>query len=94
MLTQQDLEEGGFDQRPVVTLKSSPGIALTDGETDERDPAQGQGIGIEGEGWSSKGLSPGAGGEYLLAVWKGWYRGRHYNVANGGLIKLDRGSKL
>ena len=94
VLTQQELEAGGFDQRPIVTLKDSPGKALADGEADDRPAAQGQGIGVEGEGWTSKGLRPGEGGEETLAQWMGWNKGRHYEVINGGLAKKERGSKL
>jgi alpha-methylacyl-CoA racemase len=55
---------------------------------------EGQGIGVEGEGWQSKGLAPGVGGEEVLAKWMGWRRGRQYDVVGGGLVRLDAGSKL
>ena len=94
VLLQRELEQDGFDQRPIVTLKDSPAIGMSDGEAEDRPPAQGQGIGVEGQGWWSKGLRPSTGGEETLAVWMGWSQGRHYAILNGGLVKVDRGSKL
>jgi alpha-methylacyl-CoA racemase len=66
-------------------LKNSPGWAIADGESEGRDYREGQGIGVEGDGWTSKGLRPGDGGEDLLGQWMGWSRGRHYEVTEGGL---------
>ncbi|KAK0356727.1 hypothetical protein LTR91_026211 [Friedmanniomyces endolithicus] len=85
VLSQNDLESGGFDQRPIVTLQNSPGLALTEGAAEGRSAAEGQGIGIEDSGWDSKGLPPSQDGEDVLAQWAGWSRGRHYDVKNGGL---------
>ncbi|KAL1586394.1 hypothetical protein WHR41_05154 [Cladosporium halotolerans] len=87
---QAELEKAGFDQRPIVTLKSSPGYAIQDGEAEGRPAAEGQGIGIEGSGWTTKGLRPGAGGEEVLAQWMGWSRGRHYDVREGGLESVEK----
>ncbi|KAK4957779.1 hypothetical protein LTR66_013243 [Elasticomyces elasticus] len=89
VMTQQELEGSGFDQRPPVTLKDSPGLGLTDMEAEGRPPSTGQGIGIDGEGWTSRGLSPGDGGEEVLAVWMGWVKGRHYGLADGGLVRIQ-----
>lgn len=89
VLDQDELEQGGFDQRPIVTLKRSPGYAIQDGE-DSRPAVEGQGIGVEGSGWTEKGLSAGVGGEQVLSEWMGWSRGRHYNVEGGGLGLLDK----
>lgn len=94
VLTQDELEQNGFDQRPIVTLKASPGRAIAEGDADMRSASEGQGIGVEGGGWASKGLAPGAGGENTLAQWMGWRKGRHYDVVSGGLVKIDRGPKL
>jgi len=88
VLTQQELQQRGFDQRPIVTLKHSPGLAIADSDLDDRPAAEGQGIGVEGQGWSSKGLRPHEGGEDLLAQWMGWQKGRHYDIQDGGLVKL------
>ncbi|KXL44775.1 hypothetical protein M433DRAFT_134980 [Acidomyces richmondensis BFW] len=93
VLTQWELETSGFDQRPIVTLKNSPALAIQDGEPENRPPAEGQGIGVEGNGWTSKGLRPGEGGEELLAQWMGWRRGRHYEVKDGGLEYIEKTSR-
>ncbi|OJD33372.1 alpha-methylacyl-racemase [Diplodia corticola] len=90
VLEQQELRQLGFDQRPPVTLRSSPGLAIADGEPDTRPAAEGQGIGVEGEGWEEKGLAPGEGGEEMLARLMGWTKGRHYAVENGGLVLIER----
>lgn len=96
VLSQQELEKSGFDQRPIVTLSRTPGWGIADGEAEGRPPAQGQGIGVEGEGWTSKGLAPGQEGEETLAMWTGWRRGRHYAVKDGGLqmLEIPRKSRL
>lgn len=94
VLTHQELAESKYDQRPMVTLKDSPSKAISDSDLEQRPVEEGQGIGVEGEGWSSKGLRPGEGGEELLARWMGWQRGRHYILKRGGLQKLERDAKL
>ncbi|KAH7135020.1 CoA-transferase family III domain-containing protein [Dendryphion nanum] len=88
VFTHEDLEAQGFDQRPAVTLKSTPGYAIHEGD-DGRDAAVGQGIGWQGSGWSEAGLKPGDGGEETLAMWTGWSRGRQYDVKGGGLVLKD-----
>jgi len=98
VITQHELKKDvGFDQRPIVTLRDSPGFAITNGADQESDPAvkaaKGQGNGVEGEGWSTEGLSPSVGGEELLEKWMGWKRGRGYELVNGGLVKQE-GAKL
>ncbi|KEQ95076.1 hypothetical protein AUEXF2481DRAFT_65703 [Aureobasidium subglaciale EXF-2481] len=94
VLTQDELENGGYDQRPIVTLKDSPAKAISEGEADTRPAHGGQGIGVDGDGWQSKGLKPGVGGEDVLARWMGWRRGRQYDLVDGGLVRLGAGSKL
>ncbi|KAI9708399.1 MAG: hypothetical protein M1820_004103 [Bogoriella megaspora] len=92
VLTQYELESSGFDQRPAVTLKESPSLAIS---SVARLASQGQGIGVEGDGWTSRGLSPGDGGEELLARWLGWKRGSQYDVRDGGLVlRQQNKSKL
>jgi len=80
-----------------VTLRDSPGFAITNGADQESDQAvkaaKGQGNGVEGEGWSTEGLSPSVGGEELLEKWMGWKRGRGYELVNGGLVRQE-GAKL
>lgn len=93
VLTQGELRKTGFDQRPIVTLSHSPGYAVTEGESEGRPVAEGQGIGVVGDGWSEKGLSPGVGGEEVLGQWMGWRRGRHYEVQDGGLVFVEKGSR-
>ncbi|OCK81002.1 CoA-transferase family III [Lepidopterella palustris CBS 459.81] len=92
VFTQAELEAAGFDHRPAVTLKSSPAYAIQEGD-DGRPVAMGQGIGVQGSGWSQKSLEPGAGGEEVLGQWLGWKRGRQYDVEKGGLV-LSSESKL
>jgi alpha-methylacyl-CoA racemase len=70
-------------------LKDSPAKAISEGDADTRPVCEGQGIGVEGDGWRSKGLSPGVGGEEVLARWMGWRKGRQYDVVGGGLVRLD-----
>ncbi|KAI9654978.1 MAG: hypothetical protein M1821_005731 [Bathelium mastoideum] len=91
ILDQAELEDSGYDQRPIVTLKDSPAKAITERA---KHVAQGQGIGVEGQGWNSTGLSPGEGGEDLLGEWMGWKRGRQYEVRDGGLVLQPHQSKL
>ena len=66
---------------------------MQDGEAEGRPSSEGQGIGVEGNGWTSKGLSPGSGGEEVLAQWMGWSRGRHYEVKQGGLESIGAGER-
>jgi alpha-methylacyl-CoA racemase len=74
------------DQRPAVTLRDTPGLALSEGPL-SRDPATGQGPGIEGGSFSGVVLSPGEGGEDTLKEWLGWKRGKDFEVENGGLVR-------
>ncbi|KAF2705776.1 alpha-methylacyl-CoA racemase [Pleomassaria siparia CBS 279.74] len=92
VLTHADLESQGFDQRPAVTLKSTPAYAIAEGG-DGRPAAVGQGIGWTGSGWSEAGLKPGDGGEETLGKWVGWKKGRQYDIEGGGLVWKD-GAKL
>ena len=89
VLEQAELEKNGFDQRPIVTLRNSPGLALADGDADTRPPATGQGMGVEGEGWTPAGLRPSEGGEEVLGKWMGWIKGRHYRVHEGGCEAVE-----
>lgn len=90
ILTHQELETSGFQQRPTVTLRGTPGYAIAD-ESEQLDvpEVRGQGAGVDGEGWSSNGLAPGVGGEDILARWLGWKRGRGFDVREGGLVKTE-----
>lgn len=88
VFTHAELEAQGFDQRPAVTLKSTPAYAIQEGD-DGRSAAVGQGIGWTGSGWDEKGLEPGSGGEETLSRWLGWSKGRQYDVENQGLVLKD-----
>ncbi|TVY83695.1 Isopenicillin N epimerase component [Lachnellula suecica] len=88
---QQDSNREG-DQRPAVTLRGSPSLALTPGSA-SRDPSTGQGAGVKGESYLGTTLYPGQGGEETLNDWLGWKRGRDFDLENGGLVKIPS-SKL
>ena len=97
VLEHGELEQAGFDQRPLVTLRATPGLSVTQYQSTENDAqlkaAKGSGSGVPGNGWVEEGLSPGVGGEETLEEWLGWKRGRQFDVTNGGLV-LRSTSKL
>ncbi|KAJ1329232.1 alpha-methylacyl-CoA racemase [Microdochium nivale] len=79
------------DQRPVVTLRHTPMLAVDQAAT---SPAvQGQGAGVEGGGYAGSLLAAGGGGEEALSAWFGLRRGRDYDAESGGLV-LKSKSKL
>lgn len=80
------------DQRPAVTLRGSPSLALSKGPA-FRDPSTGQGPGVKGESYSGTALYPGQGGEEMLKQWVGWKKGKDFEVENGGLVRKES-SKL
>lgn len=80
------------DQRPAVTLRETPSLAVKRGSP-TRDPSEGQGAGVYGDGWSSKDFHPSDGGEQTLKEWLGWTRGKDFEVENGGLV-IKSSSKL
>jgi alpha-methylacyl-CoA racemase len=88
VLTHEDLEKQGHEQRPAVTLTSTPAYAVHQGE-EGRAAAVGQGKGCEGSGWSEKGLIPGKGGENTLKEWLGWSNGKQYGEEKGGLVLIE-----
>jgi alpha-methylacyl-CoA racemase len=90
VLTNAELEQAGHDQRPIVTLKNSPALGITERDPEARTPAEGQGLGVAGSGWDSEGLPPGKDGEDVLAQWMGWSRGRQYSLKDGGLELVER----
>lgn len=76
VLEQDELEESGYEQRPVVHLVETPGLPI---------PA-------DDGGWTGGGLIPGTGGEETLKTWLGWKKGRDYDVRrDGALVKLPDG---
>lgn len=87
---ESDKQEREGDQRPGVTLKGSPLLAVCGGGGDIT--VRGQGPGVEGDGYIGLPLKPGQGGEETLGQWVGWQRGREYEVdEEGGLILKNEG---
>ena len=90
------------DLRPAVALRSTPLLAVVNNDdstsssssssaaavttTDEVRNRQGQGSGVPGQGYEGLAISPGEGGEDVLARWHGWSKGSQYDVSNGGLV--------
>ncbi|KAK7729251.1 hypothetical protein SLS53_009316 [Cytospora paraplurivora] len=77
------------DQRPVVTLRDTPCLAVDTGArgaTMADGASRGQGPGVEGDGYTARGMVPGERGEERLKEWLGWERGKHFEVENGGLV--------
>lgn len=83
------------DQRPTVTLRDTPCLAVDSGArpSSADEASRGQGSGVPGDGYVGKPLVPGEGGEAALKAWLGWEKGRQYDVENGGLV-LTTASKL
>jgi alpha-methylacyl-CoA racemase len=80
------------DQRPAVTLRETPSLAIKSGSA-QRNPSEGQGVGVKGDGWTDVGLVPSFGGEETLDKWLGWKRGKDFDVEDGGLV-LKSSAKL
>ncbi|KAK1835386.1 CoA-transferase family III domain-containing protein [Podospora conica] len=76
------------DQRPVVGLGETPLLAVVKGADGKR---QGQGEGVEGEGYIGTTLAPGEGGVKVLEEWMGWKEGGDFEVAaDGGVVLKDK----
>ncbi|EEP79006.1 alpha-methylacyl-CoA racemase [Uncinocarpus reesii 1704] len=71
VLTMDELEDQGYDQRLVVDLAGTPGRPFS----------------AQDGGWSPKALRPSTGGEETLSRWLGWRRGKDFDVENGALVK-------
>lgn len=93
VLSDTELEASGYEQRPLVTLKSSPGLAISEVRNDG-DAAKGQGEGVSGGGWTPDFLMPGTAGEETLQEWMGWRQGKEYREVNGGYELADDKAKL
>lgn len=75
------------DQRPVVTLRETPCLAVdTFSSAKTEDVARGQGPGVEWDGYFGNALIPGQGGDETLRAWAGWEKGRDFDVEKGGLV--------
>ncbi|KAI9149203.1 Isopenicillin N epimerase component-like protein [Paramyrothecium foliicola] len=88
--TQADREG---DQRPAVTLRDTPCLAVKREASsgDAPSAALGQGPGVVGDGYVPQRLKPGQGGEEQLREWVGWTRGANYDVSGGGLVLKGEG---
>ncbi|KAK4250646.1 CoA-transferase family III domain-containing protein [Corynascus novoguineensis] len=85
---EQDRARKEGDQRPAVTLRETPWLAV---RKDAKNISHGQGPGVEGEGYIGRRLQPGSGGEETLKEWFGWSRGDQFEVeAGGGLVLKDK----
>ncbi|KAL2170972.1 hypothetical protein VTG60DRAFT_4234 [Thermothelomyces hinnuleus] len=84
---EEDREAKEGDQRPAVTLRDTPWLAV---RRDARDASHGQGPGVEGEGYAGRRLEPGRGGEETLKEWLGWSKGDQFEVEAGGLVLKDK----
>lgn len=88
------------DQRPPVTLRSTPLLAVAEaGTVSAADAAgvssrRGQGPGVPGGGYEGCELSPGEGGEAALQRWQGWTRGSQYDVNKDGIFALTGKARL
>ncbi|KPM41330.1 Isopenicillin N epimerase component 2 [Neonectria ditissima] len=77
------------DQRPAVTLRETPCLAVKQGAALVDAAQYGQGAGVAGDGYEGQPLAPGTGGETVLRDWAGWQSGREYEVKAGGLVLRD-----
>ncbi|KAJ5470632.1 hypothetical protein N7530_007989 [Penicillium desertorum] len=79
VLEQAELEDDGYEQRPMVHLVSTPAAPI---------PAD-QG------GWSGGGLLPGDGGVDTLREWVGWEQGKDFEIRkDGAFVAIDGKSKI
>jgi alpha-methylacyl-CoA racemase len=72
------------DQRPAVTLRETPCLAVDERATDQS--LQGQGVGVPGSGYVAHPLGSGEGGEEALKKWFGFSKGQDFDVEKGGLV--------
>jgi len=79
------------DQRPAVTLRGTPCLAVD--ERAKNPGLHGQGAGVPGGGYVPHPLGLGEGGEDALKKWFGFSKGQDFDVEKGGLV-LKPKSKL
>ncbi|KAI0490827.1 CoA-transferase family III domain-containing protein [Xylaria cf. heliscus] len=72
------------DQRPSVTLRETPCLAVDEKAEDQK--LQGQGAGVPGSGYEACPLGLGEGGEEALKKWFGFSKDREFYVEKGGLV--------
>ncbi|KAJ5955315.1 hypothetical protein N7501_009594 [Penicillium viridicatum] len=75
VLEQRELEEGGYEQRPVVHLVSTPGVPIL----------------ADKGGWTGGGMLPGDGGVDKLREWVGWEHGKDFEVREDGVFVVVNG---
>ncbi|CAI7665620.1 unnamed protein product [Penicillium glandicola] len=79
VLDQSELQDGGYQQRPMVHLVSTPAPPIL----------------ADRGGWSGGGLVPGDGGVDTLREWVGWELGKDFQVrTDGALVAVNRNSKI
>lgn len=72
------------DQRPAVTLRDTPCLAVDEKATEPS--THGQGPGVYGRGYTGTSLAPGQGGVDALSNWFGWTKGKDFDVEKGGVV--------
>lgn len=94
-----EMEEGTVpeaDQRPSVTLRDTPCLALDrehNAAGDATAAARGQGAGIEGGSFMPSLLEAGEGGDKTLGDWLGWTAGKQFQIGERGAVLVAK-SKL
>ncbi|KAJ5145904.1 CoA-transferase family III [Penicillium bovifimosum] len=79
VLENGELEEAGYEQRPMVHLASTPAVPFT----------------AEQGAWSGGSLVPGDGGVETLRDWLGWEQEKDFSVRkDGALLAVDGKSKI
>ncbi|KAJ5360178.1 CoA-transferase family III [Penicillium concentricum] len=79
VLEQAELEEDGYEQRPMVHLASTPAAPIL----------------ADQGGWSGGGLLPGDGGVDTLREWVGWELGKDFEARkDGALVAVNGKSKI
>ncbi|PNY25663.1 Isopenicillin N epimerase component 2 [Tolypocladium capitatum] len=83
------------DQRPAVTLRQTPCLAVKQqGDAPGDAATYGQGRGVPGDGYEGAALAPGQGGEEVLRQWLSWTKGKEYDVSDGGFVLTKAESRL
>ncbi|KAF4989088.1 hypothetical protein FDECE_14813 [Fusarium decemcellulare] len=85
VLTQQELEASGYEQRPAVTLSGSPALPIAIKQATQ-DTSDGKNAGVPGEGWEARPMKPGHAGDKLLRDWMNWKRGSDFYQKNSGIV--------
>lgn len=91
VLSQSELQNSGYVQRPAVSLDTSPARAI--GISSPRSSRDGQGGGVQGCGWAGRVIGPGPDGHDLLLGWTGLQLGKGFEMVDGG-FQLAPAAKL